>query len=226
MYSLCLGSCISRRSECLGGGHADAPQALVYIYIYMYVYIYTYLPIYIHTNMHTYLHIYIYIYTSACGASACPPPRHAERRDMHEPRHKEYIGAAGLRPAPPPAFGRWGSLTWTGLRPVVRRLRRRNLHRRAFGPSFVVNGPTARDFVAFGDEIFAPSTQVDGLRPVDRHLRRRTGLRPVVRSIFSTIKERQALLLNITPFRRNCFYYSLLVPSNNDTSLLVRGQAR
>ena len=34
MYSLCLGSCISRRSACLGGGHADAPQALVYIYIY------------------------------------------------------------------------------------------------------------------------------------------------------------------------------------------------
>ena len=33
MYSLCLGSCISRRSACLGGGHADAPQALVYIYI-------------------------------------------------------------------------------------------------------------------------------------------------------------------------------------------------
>ena len=120
---------------------------------------------------------YIYIYTSACGASACPPPRHAERRDMHEPRHKEYIGAAGLRPAPPPAFGRWGSLTWTGLRPVVRRLRRRNLHRRAFGPSFVVNGPTARDFVAFGDEIFTPSTQVHGPSARRSYL---TGIRPVI----------------------------------------------
>ena len=28
------------------------------------------------------------------------------------------------------------------------------IHRRASGPSFVVNGPTVRDFVTFGDEIF------------------------------------------------------------------------
>ena len=47
-------------------------------------------------------------------------------------------------------------------RPVVSRLRQRNLHKRAVGPSFKVNGPTARDFVAFGDEIFTPSTLVHG----------------------------------------------------------------
>ena len=65
-------------------------------------------------------------------------------------------------------------------------LRRRNLHRRAFGPSIVVNRPTARDFVAFGVEILAPSTQVQapsGRRSSPSATKsKHTGLRPVVHS--------------------------------------------
>ena len=55
MYSLCLGSCISRRSACLDGGHADAPQALV-----IYINIILRLDGYMDGYMDGWIYIYIY----------------------------------------------------------------------------------------------------------------------------------------------------------------------
>ena len=69
---------------------------------------------------------------------------------MHEPRHKEHIIQNTTTSAK------------TGLR-----------------PAFIVNGPAARDFVAFGDEILAPLTWADGPAATKSA---QTGLRPVVRS--------------------------------------------